>query len=584
MLFKRVFYYYWLQIRKYKWSFFLTFVAYALAVVLSNIVNPLLYKKIIDLISGASPDALLAQSLFVIIAQIALAVTGYQIFYRVGDYLMVYFQANVMREIRDDTFSRLLNHSYKFFSNNFSGSLVSKTKRFAVSFERMSDIISFNFWFTIVQLSGVFIVLFLEVPKIALAFLVWAITYVLITILFIRKKIKYDLVEANADSRVTARFADAITNILNIKIFSGVGRERSQFKEVTSDEYNKRIKAWNFANFQNTVQGFLMAMLQLVVIYFMVDLWLEGLISTGMVVLVQIYMFGVFDHLWDLGKSMVRFFKSLAEAQEMVELLDQKPDILDIANPEMCHVSQGRVSFNNVNFEYIKDNVIFQDFNFEVMPGERIGLVGHSGSGKSTIVKMLLRFSDISSGEILIDGQNISKISQDDLRDKISYVPQDPILFHRNIKENIAYSNPSATESEIIEAARKAHAHEFILSLPNGYDTLVGERGVKLSGGERQRIAIARSMLKRAPILLLDEATSSLDSISETYIQDAFNELMRGKTTIVIAHRLSTIQKMDRIVVLSEGQIVEEGTHKKLLEKRGFYYELWSHQTGGFLD
>jgi len=210
--------------------------------------------------------------------------------------------------------------------------------------------------------------------------------------------------------------------------------------------------------------------------------------------------------------------------------------------------------------------------------------VGHSGSGKSTITRLLLRFSDIKRGEILIDDQDITKIKQDELRLKISYVPQESILFHRSIKENIGYAKNNTTEAEIIKAAKKAHAHEFISKLPRGYDTLVGERGVKLSGGERQRVAIARAMLKNAPILVLDEATSSLDSISETYIQDAFNELMKGKTTIVIAHRLSTVQKMDRIIVLDQGKIVEEGTHQELLTKQGFYAELWEHQTGGFLE
>ena len=210
--------------------------------------------------------------------------------------------------------------------------------------------------------------------------------------------------------------------------------------------------------------------------------------------------------------------------------------------------------------------------------------MGPSGAGKTTITKLLLRFADVQQGPIIIDGQDIRKITQDDLRSNISYISQEPILFHRSIRDNIAYSKPNATEEEIFEVARKAHAHDFIEKLPKSYDTLVGERGVKLSGGERQRVAIARAMLKDSPILLLDEATSSLDSISESYIQDAFNELMKGKTTIVIAHRLSTVQKMDKIIVLDNGKIVEEGTHQELLAKNGFYSDLWNHQTGGFLD
>lgn len=584
MLFSRIFHYYWQQIRKYKWSFFLTFLAYGGGFVVAGIVNPFLYKKIIDLMSDSDPNPALNQELFHYVLLIAIVVLGYQSLFRAGDYLITYFQSNVIREINNDTFQRLMNHSYRFFSNNFSGSLVSKSKRFSASFEKISDITTFNLWFTFVHLTGVLVILFLKAPFIGFLFLGWAVIYIIITFVFIRKRIKYDLVEAEADSKVTARFADAFTNILNIKIFSSRRREHGSFKEVTFDEFQKRYKAWSFQNFQNAIQGFMMGTLQIIILYLIVRMWIHDSITVGMIVLIQIYMFAAFEHLWDLGKSMTRWFKSVADAQEMVEIFEEKPDIEDVKNPEECRISKGDIEFKNVNFEYVKDYAVFNGFNLRINSGEKVGLVGHSGSGKSTIVKMLLRFSDVRSGEILIDEQNIAKVKQDELRECISYVPQEPILFHRSIRENIAYSKSNATDEDVVEAAKKAHAHEFILKLPKGYDTMVGERGVKLSGGERQRIAIARAMLKNSPVILLDEATSSLDSISESYIQDAFGELMKGKTAIVIAHRLSTVQKMDRIIVLHKGKIVEEGTHKELLDKKGFYAELWEHQTGGFLE
>ncbi len=584
MSLRRIFFYYWAEIRKYKWSFFLTILTYSIGVFLANVLQPFLYKNIIDIVSGSAPSVDLLPGLTHALLLIAANIFLFNVMYRTGDFLIVYFQANIIREIYNTTFQKLLNHSYTFFSNTFSGSLVAKSKRFATSFEKIHDTISINILATVVHLTGIFVVLFLNVPFVALTFLGWVVVYTIMTLLFIRVKIKYDLEKAKADSKVTGSFSDAISNILNVKIFSGGRFEKKLFRDITFDEYNKRLKSWKLSNWQLAVQGFLMGALQVSIIYIMIGLWANGSVSTGILVLVQAYMVGLFDRLWNLGRDMTKLFESLTDAQEMVDILDKVPDILDVENPEKCRIEIGKIDFNNVNFEYIERHSVFADFSLHIASGEKVGLVGHSGSGKSTIVKMLLRFANVKNGEVLIDGQNITKISQDDLRSKISYVPQEPILFHRSIKENIAYSNNEATEEDIIDSAKKAHAHEFILNLQNGYDTLVGERGVKLSGGERQRIAIARAMLKRAPVLLLDEATSSLDSISESYIQNAFDELMKGKTTIVIAHRLSTIQKMDRIIVLDKGQIVEEGTHKELLQKKGFYADLWNHQTGGFLN
>ncbi len=295
------------------------------------------------------------------------------------------------------------------------------------------------------------------------------------------------------------------------------------------------------------------------------------------------------EYLWQFSSQILRNFnRSMGDAQKAIATLNTQPQVVDPAHPEQLKIHQGGIEFRDVTFDHQElaeeDSALFESLNITIKPGEKIGLVGHSGGGKTTITKLILRYMDIDSGEILIDGQNIAHVRQDDLRSNITYVPQEPLLFHRSLAENIKYGNTEAIDQEVIKFSKLAHAHEFIEKLPRGYETLVGERGVKLSGGQRQRVAIARAMLKNAPILLLDEATSALDSESEQLIQAALWKLMEGKTALVIAHRLSTIQRMDRIIVLEDGQIIEQGSHKELLRKKGKYAELWAHQSGGFLE
>lgn len=509
---------------------------------------------------------------------------GGQLFSRLTAWTIVYFQSNMMRELADFSFSKIIKNSYSFFSNRFVGSLVTKSRRFIRAFEGMHDILVFNIWGTLVVLIGVFFVLFKETIPVALIFMAFVFIYLLIVLLFIKKRMRYDIAKAAADSRVGGRLADVFSNIFALKIFSANAQEKSSFSQVTLNEEKHRNQSWYFGIKQELLQGILMLLVQSFVLYFTVKLWLAGEMTTGMVVLIQTYMVMIFERLWELGKTISKFMGSAADMKEIIDIFETKPDILDPEKPETIKIKDGKIEFKNVSFIYDSVQKVFKNFNLTIKPGERVGLVGHSGAGKSTITKLLLRFVDVSSGEIEIDGQDIRSVLQDDLRKVISFIPQEPILFHRPIRENIAYGKPDASEEEIISAAKKAHAHDFILNLQYQYNTLVGEQGVKLSGGERQRVAIARVMLRNSPILVLDEATSSLDSISESLIQDAFNELMKDKTTIVIAHRLSTIQKMDRIVVLDEGKIAEEGTHKELLAKNGLYADLWNHQTGGFLE
>ena len=311
----------------------------------------------------------------------------------------------------------------------------------------------------------------------------------------------------------------------------------------------------------------------------------QRFLSVAAVYLATTYTLTVTDQLWEITQVMRNYNRVLGDAHDMVEILGIEPSVADTTDREFVR-GPGAVEFDHVEFthEGAGEDALFEDFTLSIAPGEKIGLVGHSGSGKSTLTRLLLRFSDVDAGAVRVDGQDLRDVSQASLRRSIAYVAQEPLLFHRSIADNIAYGQPDATPDQIHEAARKASADDFISRLPNGYGTMVGERGVKLSGGQRQRIAIARAVLKDAHILVLDEATSALDSESEVHIQAALAEAMRGRTTLVIAHRLSTVQAMDRIVVLAEGRIVEQGSHAELLARGGVYAGLWAHQSGGFLE
>jgi ABC-type multidrug transport system fused ATPase/permease subunit len=319
-------------------------------------------------------------------------------------------------------------------------------------------------------------------------------------------------------------------------------------------------------------------------LYFAVGQWQKGVLTVGDFALFQGYLTVLFWRSGDIGRIVRRLYEAVAESKEMVEILKTPHEIRDKRGAKDLQVEHGRVDFQDVVFGYTNRRRILDEFNLTIRPHEKVAIVGSSGAGKSTVIKLLFRFHDIQKGRILVDGQNIAKVTHKSLRDQLSLVAQESILFHRTLMENIRYGRRDATDDEVIQAAKEARAHEFITDLPDGYNTLVGERGVKLSGGERQRVAIARAILKDAPILVLDEATSSLDSESEHLIQEALVELMENKTAIVIAHRLSTILKMDRVIVVDQGQVVESGSHQELLAKGGMYRKLWEIQAGGFLE
>ncbi len=577
--------YFWVFVRPYRLAFFAQFFLAILRIIFSLILTPFVYKNIVDVLSNTNIDFSERSHLafLFLIPMVAGSVLS-AIVNRYREFVGIKFTSNIIKDIYDFSFKRLIGHSYKFYSDHFTGSIVAKIKRLTRAFEIINRIIIGTFWFVLIYIISAVVVLYSQSKVISLYFLLWSVAYIILTSFFVKKKMRLDIAEAESDSKISGVLADSLTNILNIKIFSSSDKEFKYFGHNSLTLKSRIYESAKFGFWRSVLQTIMMVAFQAFILYTMIRLWSIGEITVGVFILTYVYLFSIFERVWDLSEDVTTFMKAVTDMKEAVDIFDAEMEVKDPIHPEVSSIQSGVIEFKHVSFSYMEESEVFEDFNLKINSGEKIGLVGHSGSGKSTITKLLLRFMDIQNGEILIDGQNISKIKQDDLRNKISYVPQESILFHRSLRENILYSKPNATDEEVFAVAKKAHAHEFIVNLSKGYDTLVGERGVKLSGGERQRVAIARAMLKEAPILVLDEATSSLDSISETYIQEAFDELMKGKTTIVIAHRLSTIQKMDRIIVLDKGKIVEEGTHKALLAKKGFYAELWNHQTGGFLE
>ncbi len=519
---------------------------------------------------------------------IGLSVLGGVFIWRIVGYCNWKLEGYVQRDIAQESFDHLLKLDANFHANHFAGSLVSQTNKLTGAYARFTDTAVFSVGTLLAGLVFTSILLAPRAPLFVTLLVTFALLYIVGSI-FITKKIRQlASTHANLETHQTGNLADSITNVMAVKSFAAgrqesvrYGKNAEKTRLALMDVLAATMKReFVFTSVSNAINAtaLLMAVIGIVVMH----------ANIATVFLILTYTSHILVQLWEFSTTALRNFnRAFGDAEGMMEVLATQPTIADPAQPEEPRITSGAISFDNVDFTHPdsrQDESLFVGLNLSIKPSEKIGLVGHSGSGKTTLTKLLLRFNDIDAGAILIDGQNIAKLTQDDLRKNIAYVPQEPLLFHRSIRENIAYGKPDASDEEVIAAAKKANALEFIERLSKGFETLVGERGVKLSGGQRQRIVIARAILKDAPILVLDEATSALDSESEKLIQAALWELMEGRTAIVIAHRLSTIQKMDRIIVLNDGSIVEEGTHKQLLKDNGTYAKLWTHQSGGFIE
>lgn len=575
---------FWQQIWRRKVSVLVTFVGVIGGSALS-IVTPLYFKKLFDLLVQSGPKEVLAVQLVHILLIIGFVELIGWIFWRFATFYISYFQVSIMTSLSDLCFRYLHKHSFAYFNDNFVGALVKKVNRFTRAFESITDKLFFNILQLVVNIGLILFVLFQKNTVLASALTAWIIIFFIINLLFTKFKLKYDVARSEADSKATGILADTITNNVNVKLFGGYTREIKNFGKAIGEVKSLRWLTWNFSSIYESIQHLLTIVLEIGIFYIAIQLWRKGILTVGDFVLIQSYILIVLMRSWDFGRVIRDIYENLAEAEEMTVILNEPHGIVDIKNASTLKVDGGNVEFKNIDFFYNETRAILQNFSLSIAPKEKVALVGPSGGGKSTIIKLLLRMYDVSAGEILIDEQNIARIKMESLWQNVSMVPQDPILFHRTLLENIRYGKPNASEADVIKAAKLAHCHEFIKDFPDGYNTYVGERGLKLSGGERQRVAIARAILHNSPILILDEATSSLDSESEQLIQKALDALIKEKTVLVIAHRLSTIMKMDRIIVVKNGKIAEQGTHQELLKKNGGLYDkLWKVQAGGFAD
>lgn len=549
----------------------------------ATLAAPLYLREFFNVLAGSTASSEIAWQLLAILQLVALMWFLEWIARRIQDVSHMFMQSRIMANLFASTFDYLIKHSYNFFISNFAGSLTHRVTKFVRAFEVLTDSILMQFFPTFLFVLGAVVVLYLRNHWLGIALGLWCIAFIWFQIWVSRKRQPLREERSASDSNLTGTLADAISNQSTIALFSGFAHERTLFAGVVERWKKATLRSWLADAWIWSGIGLFMLAIEVGLLAGTVLLWQKGLATIGDFVLIQAYLMVTFDRLVTINRELRRFFDAFADAAEMAYILELPHDVKNIPLAKNLVVQTPTISFEHVRFYFYAGRPILNDFTLEIRPREKVALVGPSGAGKTTITKLLLRLYDINTGTIRIDGQDISSVTQESLRNAIAFVPQEPILFHRTLMENIRYGRQEATDEEVVEAARLAHCQEFIALLPDKYQTYVGERGVRLSGGERQRIAIARAILKNAPILVLDEATSSLDSESEMLIRDALEVLMRGKTVIVIAHRLSTIMKMDRIVVLELGSIVAEGTHLELLAQNGLYKKLWSIQAGGFL-
>jgi len=588
---KTLFSFIWHFLRAYK-SAVVVYVALAIVAGFWGPCNSMLIKQLINLLHNVTAD-----NISILILPASLIVVNFIVFdnftWRGITYIQARFVPIIVNRIIGELMDHCLGKSHQFYQDNLSGKISKQITNLADGVEKLTSSVASNFLRGASLLLAAIIAAYFVNPIFCLILVSWFILFSSASLLMSKKLVLLSDAQASSESIVVGELVDSLSNHANVRIFSRGGFEHLRMAPFYSDQQKAYTATYLYSLIMHAVQGGLIAIMMGFSCYFLVCLYGKNLITIGDFALILGLSMETGHMMWYTMSEVDEFNKVVGRCKQSLLSLMLPLEIQDKPDADTLKCVSGHIAFDNVKFHYKLSSYetatcsgmepLFQNKSIEIQSGQKVGLVGYSGGGKSTFVNLILRLYDVTGGAILIDGQDIRAVTQDSLRENIAMIPQDPSLFHRSLMENVRYGRIDATDAEVIEAVKKAHAHEFIEKLPQGYDSLVGERGVKLSGGQRQRIAIARAILKNAPILILDEATSQLDSVTENLIQGSLWGLMQNKTTIVIAHRLSTLLHMDRILVFDKGKIVEDGSHSELLAKAGLYKSLWDAQVGGFL-
>jgi len=549
-----------------------------------TILLPYAVKEIIDAVTLAKQTGTdifaTTENALILFASLNL---GIVLFSRASGAMLVMTGPYLRREIRKSLFSYLQHHSHRYFISHFAGSLANRIAEVSMSSMHALWSITFDFYPLIIKSMVALIILFNTNGELALVLSLWLGVYIYVSYLLAKRCRAYAQDFAAARSLVTGKIVDSVTNVMNAKMFARRQYEEDYLTDYLNHEVDHALRTYWYMEKLRWFQFTAAMVLMVGIVGYAMKIWSEGNLTVGEFSMVAGLAILLIEAARGLSRSFLEFFEYIGNISDGVSVFIQPHEIVDKPDAPVLKVDRGEIVFNDVTFIYPEGLQVFEHLEVTIEPKQQVGLVGFSGSGKSTFVNLILRLFEPQGGAINIDGQNILNVTQDSLRGNVSMIPQDPQLFHRSLMENIRYGRLDTSDDEIIEAAKKAHAHEFIMQTELKYDSLVGERGVKLSGGQRQRIAIARAILKDSPILILDEATSSLDSVTEKKIQLGLNNLMKGRTVVVVAHRLSTVSHMDRILVFDQGKIIEDGSHQQLLQRNGHYAHLWNMQAGGFL-